>query len=58
LRFRAVEETVRDTLEWAGRNGASLVTSSSTGTAGMAPEREAELLAAWRRDGPRQRGDE
>ena len=58
LRFRPVEETVRDTLEWAGRNGASLVTSSSTGTAGMAPEREAELLAAWRREGPRQRGDE
>jgi 2'-hydroxyisoflavone reductase len=51
LRFRPVEETVRDTLAWARQNGASLVTSSRTGTAGMAPQREAELLAAWRGDG-------
>jgi 2'-hydroxyisoflavone reductase len=48
LRFRPVEETVRDTLAWARRSGASLVTSGQTGTAGMAPEREAELLRAWR----------
>jgi 2'-hydroxyisoflavone reductase len=50
LRFRPLEETVRDTLEWARRNGASLVTTSRTGTAGMAPEREAELLRAWREE--------
>jgi 2'-hydroxyisoflavone reductase len=50
LCFRPLEETVRDTLQWAGRNGALLVTSSHAGTAGMAPEREAELLAAWRGD--------
>jgi 2'-hydroxyisoflavone reductase len=48
LRFRPLEETVRDTLAWARRNGASLVTTGHTGTAGMRPEREAELLAAWR----------
>jgi 2'-hydroxyisoflavone reductase len=49
LRFRALEETVRDTLAWARRDGASLVTKGHTGAAGMAPEREAELLAAWRK---------
>jgi 2'-hydroxyisoflavone reductase len=48
LRFRPLEETVRDTLDWARQKGASLVTSSQTGTAGMTPEREAELLRAWR----------
>jgi 2'-hydroxyisoflavone reductase len=48
LRFRPVEETVRDTLEWARRDGASLVTRGNTGAAGMAAEREVELLAAWR----------
>jgi 2'-hydroxyisoflavone reductase len=48
LRFRPLEETVRDTLAWARRNGAVLVTTGHTGTAGMAPEREAELLEAWR----------
>jgi 2'-hydroxyisoflavone reductase len=48
LRFRPLEGTVRDTLAWARRNGASLVTTGHTGTAGMRPDREAELLAAWR----------
>lgn len=48
LRFRPIEETVRDTLAWARQSGASLVTSGNTGAAGMAPEREAALLAAWR----------
>jgi 2'-hydroxyisoflavone reductase len=48
LRFRPVEETARDTLAWARESGASLVTSGVTGAAGMAPEREAELLRAWR----------
>jgi 2'-hydroxyisoflavone reductase len=48
LRFRPLEGTVADTLAWARQNGASLVTNSRTGTAGMAPEREAELLATWR----------
>jgi 2'-hydroxyisoflavone reductase len=48
LRFRPVEETVRDTLAWARQSRTSLVTSGPTGAAGMAPEREAELLRAWR----------
>jgi 2'-hydroxyisoflavone reductase len=48
LRFRPVEQTVRDTLGWARQSGASLVTNGATGAAGMAPEREAELLRIWR----------
>jgi 2'-hydroxyisoflavone reductase len=48
LRFRPLEETVRNTLAWARRDGASLVTPGHTGTAGMRPEREAELLRVWR----------
>jgi 2'-hydroxyisoflavone reductase len=48
LRFRPVEETVRDTLGWARQTGASLVTNGATGAAGMAPEREAKLLRSWR----------
>jgi 2'-hydroxyisoflavone reductase len=47
LRFRPVEETVRDTLAWARASGASLITREEVGTAGMEPPREAELLAAW-----------
>jgi 2'-hydroxyisoflavone reductase len=47
LRFRPVEETVRDTLAWARASGASLVTREEVGTAGMEPTREAKLLAAW-----------
>ena len=37
LRFRPLADTVRGTLEAA----------STTDAAGLAPEREAELLAAW-----------
>ena len=37
LRFRPLAETVRETLSQA----------SPTDAAGLAPEREAELLAAW-----------
>jgi 2'-hydroxyisoflavone reductase len=48
LRFRPLEETVRDTLAWARRDGASLVTTAHTGAAGMRPKREAELLTVWR----------
>jgi 2'-hydroxyisoflavone reductase len=51
LRFRPLEETVADTLAWARESGAELVTSGHTGKAGMAPEREAALLAAWPGDG-------
>jgi 2'-hydroxyisoflavone reductase len=47
LRFRPVEETVRDTLAWARETDARLVTRRDTGTAGMESAREAELLAAW-----------
>jgi 2'-hydroxyisoflavone reductase len=50
LRSRAVADTVRDTLEWAlvtGDPGAPLASGIDIGEAGMDPEREAELLAAW-----------
>jgi 2'-hydroxyisoflavone reductase len=43
LTFRPLEETVRDTLAWdRGRP------ADAPRRAGLAPEREAELLAAWR----------
>jgi 2'-hydroxyisoflavone reductase len=48
LSFRPVEETARDTLEWARESGAQLVTETPYGTAGLDPAREAELLEAWR----------
>ena len=43
LRFRPVEETVRDTAEWAATRG-----DEHEPEAGLAPERERELLEAWR----------
>jgi 2'-hydroxyisoflavone reductase len=53
LTFRPLEATVRDTLAWARQTGASLVTPGQIGSAGMDPQREAELLEAWsRRDRP------
>jgi 2'-hydroxyisoflavone reductase len=42
LRFRTIAETVRDTAAWAATRGAH------EPEAGMAPERERELLEAWR----------
>jgi 2'-hydroxyisoflavone reductase len=50
LRFRPVEETVRDTLAWARAQEdttAPLASGMEIGQAGMEPERERELLAAW-----------
>jgi 2'-hydroxyisoflavone reductase len=50
LRFRAVADTVRDTLEWAlrtGDPGAPLASGLELGKAGLKPDREAELLAEW-----------
>jgi 2'-hydroxyisoflavone reductase len=49
LRFRSLEETVRDTLAWARQSGAGLVTPGQVGSAGLDPQREAELLEAWSR---------
>jgi 2'-hydroxyisoflavone reductase len=49
LRFRPLEETVRDTLAWARQSGAGLVTPGQVGSAGLDPQREAELLEAWSR---------
>ena len=50
LRFRSVEETVRDTLVWVDAGGvpAELASGLAIGEAGLRPEREAELLEAWR----------
>ena len=47
LAFRPLEETARDTLAWARKAGAELVTETPYGTAGLDPAREAELLRAW-----------
>lgn len=50
LRFRPLEETVRDTLSWAQGAGEQLVTDRGLrqGRAGLDPARETELLDAWR----------
>ena len=42
LKFRPLEETIRDTLAWARTRPAD-----HTWRAGMKPEREAELLREW-----------
>jgi 2'-hydroxyisoflavone reductase len=50
LRFRPLEETVRDTLAWAeatAETAAPLASGMSIGKAGMEPDRERELLAEW-----------
>jgi 2'-hydroxyisoflavone reductase len=48
LRFRPVAETVAETLAWARETRAPLVAETGRlGTAGMRPEREAELVGAW-----------
>ena len=47
LRFRPVEETARDTLAWARETGATLVTETTYGSAGLDPAREAAILEAW-----------
>ncbi len=49
LRFRPLAETVRDTLAWhAGRAGRGAEAQSFALRSGLKPEREAELIAAWR----------
>ena len=45
LRIRPLEDTVRDTLKW---HLARPVTERTTLKAGIAPAREAEVLAAWK----------
>jgi 2'-hydroxyisoflavone reductase len=42
LTFRPLAETIRDTAEWDAKRGEGKL------AAGLAPEREAELLEAWR----------
>lgn len=42
LRFRPMEETIRATLEWAKQRGNDAL------AAGLSPERERDLLSAWR----------
>lgn len=46
LAFRPVEETVRDTLAWATAHPAS--SKSGPALPALTPEREAELLRAWK----------
>lgn len=50
LACRPIAETVAATLDWAREDGATatLASGMAIGDAGMKPEREAELLAAWR----------
>ena len=50
LRTRPLEQTIADTLAWARADGArsELASGIDIGETGMRPDREAELLAAWR----------
>jgi 2'-hydroxyisoflavone reductase len=48
LSLRSLEETVRDTLAWAKRDGGTRETFSGHPPAGLEPTREQELLARWR----------
>jgi 2'-hydroxyisoflavone reductase len=51
LRFRPLEETALDTLAWAGRQARPAKdVGVPMAPAGLTPERERELLAAWRRE--------
>ncbi len=51
LTFRPLEETARDTLAWAEREAAPTKdVGVATAPAGLTPERERELLAAWRKE--------
>ncbi|HOX25498.1 MAG TPA: twin-arginine translocation signal domain-containing protein [Candidatus Krumholzibacteria bacterium] len=47
LRFRPIRETVRGTLEWWATLSAEDQEKFGLARAGLRPEREAELLAAW-----------
>ncbi len=51
LRFRALAETIRDTLEWLAETPQDFIEESSGGlkraSAGLSRERESELLRAW-----------
>ena len=48
LRFRAHAETMRDTAEWDAAHGSEVApTLTGVSGAGLAPEREEQLLAAW-----------
>lgn len=49
LTYRALEDTARDTLAWER----GLVTDSRPASPTLTPEREAEVLAAWRAAGAR-----
>jgi 2'-hydroxyisoflavone reductase len=49
LRFRPLAETVRETLAWEATRAADV---RERPRAGMAPDREAELLARWRASRP------
>ena len=44
MTFRSLADTVRDTLDWVRREPRPLPLQ-----AGLTPEREAELLAAWKK---------
>ncbi len=48
LRFRPHAETMRDTAEWDAAHGSEVApTLTGVSGAGLAPEREEQLLAAW-----------
>jgi 2'-hydroxyisoflavone reductase len=49
LKFRPLADTARDTLEWHKKDrGADYVFGTQRGRAGLKPQREMELLRAWR----------
>jgi len=49
VRFRPIHQTIADTLAWArtAPPARGLTTGPRVGAAGLSPDREAELLAAW-----------
>jgi hypothetical protein len=48
LNFRALDETVRDTLDWARENTVLAEKGGVSVRGGLSPDRERELLVRWR----------
>ncbi len=52
LRFRPLDDTVRDTLAWAATTDTPTRPTDDERAVGLSPERESELLAAWHAGSP------
>ena len=51
LRTRPIADSARDTLAWLRAGGGDKPANPRTGKAGLDPDREKELLAAWHERG-------